>query len=239
MFKFIKFDGIIEEINYKSLVDYEKIFNELPIDIIQDLVIVTEYYYSILKKDIENNIGNIIYNISSVKKINNLPVKMNLYVLTNYQKYINDIETTKIGLNICLPIDEYVNSEIYDLLQHIYFLNCDLSNENTLKNYLYNILFYAHIVLKNFKYHPLLYHLQHEDDIQNIVNIKTSFINLFGEFNKCCVCYDNTITFTICEHYLCQICYSKLKEKKCPMCRNLLLNENTDYSYEINIEDDI
>lgn len=237
MFKFIKFDGIIKEIDYNSLVDYEKIFNKLSTDIIEDLIIVTEYYYSLLKKDIENDsINNIIYNISSVKEINGIPIKINLYILTNYKRYIDDKESVKIGINVCLPIDEYINSEMYELLQHIYFLNCDITNDNNLKNYLYNILFYAHIIIKNFKYHPLLFHLHHEDDIKNIVNIKSSFIKLFGEFNKCCVCYENTITYTICKHYLCQLCYSKLTEKKCPICRNYLSNENSDYTYEINMD---
>ena len=239
MFTFTKFDGIIQEFNYKSVVNYEKIFNELSDDIKNNLVTVTEYYYRIIRNDIDsNNLFSILYNISSVKQISGLPIKINLYIITNYKKYIHEKESVKIGLNICLPVDEYVNSEIFDLLQQIYFLNCDIINENILKNYIYNILFYAHIIIKYFKYHPLLCHLHHEDDIQNIINIKNSFINLFGEFNTCSVCYENTVTFTICKHYLCQLCYSKLKEKKCPICRKFLLNDDNIYdeTYDIDID---
>lgn len=40
--------------------------------------------------------------------------------------------------------------------------------------------------------------------------------------DKCCVCYDVNSIYTICEHNLCRLCYYKIDNKKCPICRETI-----------------
>jgi len=45
-------------------------------------------------------------------------------------------------------------------------------------------------------------------------------ITLGYEFSECCCCYENTTHKDINGHYLCSICFHKIKGKKaCPLCR--------------------
>ena len=37
--------------------------------------------------------------------------------------------------------------------------------------------------------------------------------------NTCCVCFEETLKVTNCNHCLCKTCYSNMYGKKCPMCR--------------------
>jgi len=41
----------------------------------------------------------------------------------------------------------------------------------------------------------------------------------FKESEQCSVCLEKTKTRTPCDHFLCYICWAKIKEKKCPICR--------------------
>lgn len=47
-----------------------------------------------------------------------------------------------------------------------------------------------------------------------------SIIIPFKENEKCCVCNENTRSVTLCNHYVCLQCRCKIKEKKCPICRD-------------------
>jgi len=228
--------GSLNEFKYDSVVNYEQIFNNISDDVKNDLILVSNYYYSFLIDELKKR-NNVSTPINSIKKIDNMPVKIYLYVITNYKEYHNDEEIVKLGVNISLLMKDHINKYEYDLLQNIYILNCNINNENCFKNYIYNILFYTHIIMKEFHYHPLLYYIHHKDDIDNIVNLKLSFIRLFGNKNiECSVCYEKTITKTACNHYLCQKCFCSLIEKICPLCRENLIDEDDyDYNYAIDI----
>jgi hypothetical protein len=54
------------------------------------------------------------------------------------------------------------------------------------------------------------------------------FDNLTLKYNECCVCMEMTRTKTMCSHSLCWICFDKLKNKKCPLCREYLMCEESD-----------
>lgn len=51
-------------------------------------------------------------------------------------------------------------------------------------------------------------------------------IDIFGDkysnAEECCVCYEKTLTETNCSHRLCIECWSNIKKKKCPICREFL-----------------
>jgi hypothetical protein len=48
------------------------------------------------------------------------------------------------------------------------------------------------------------------------------FSNVVVNYDECCVCFHQTTTMTLCEHYLCHGCHLQLKKKICPLCRNSL-----------------
>jgi hypothetical protein len=46
----------------------------------------------------------------------------------------------------------------------------------------------------------------------------------FASIENCSVCMEQTKTKTRCNHHLCLVCWSKLKEKLCPLCRDELFH---------------
>lgn len=218
---FIKYKQIVSEFKaYKSIVNYENYFNNLPNNIKHDLNFLTDYHYKDFKKNEMDEILTITLKIPSVKKINGLPISMNLYLVKDCQltPFLEGL-TNKIGINVCLYSKQHISDDSSDLLQNIYLLDCNINNEDNFKNYIYNILFYGHMIIKYFEYHPLLKFIYHKDDIPNLVNIRQTYIRVFGEENTCSVCMEQTITKTICGHYICQECFCLLDKKICPLCR--------------------
>lgn len=235
-YDFVKYDGILNEFKISgSTIDYEKIFYDTSADIHNDIFDITNLYYDFFKLELNvENTASISIMLNSTRKIDKIPVKAHLAVLKKY-KYINtqtgqQTEVNKISINICLHSYEHVTGN-FEILQNIFILDFDIENENEFKKYLYNTIFYAYIIFKDFKYHPILKYFIHKDEIDSIVKLKSSFITLFGESDDCSVCLDQTIYKTMCNHYLCQKCFSQLKEKKCPSCRTELIEENN-FSYE-------
>jgi hypothetical protein len=224
--KFIKYSGIQKEFKiYSTQVDYENLFNNLSEEIREELKLLTEYYFQYIKTQLEN-LNTVTLKIYHDKKIDNIPMYLHLYVITDYKPFINiPASITKIGINLTLPENEYISSDYYYLLQNIYILGCNTDNDNEFKNYIYNILFYAYIICKDYQYHPMLSYLNHRDDIPELLKIAKAHINLFGEKINCCVCMEQTITKTTCGHQLCQKCFCSLSKKICPLCRKVLINE--------------
>ena len=235
-YDFLNPNGMLHEFKiYDSKINFEKLFNELSEEVKKDILFLTELHYNFFKEELLiDNTTSISITLNSVKKLDKIPIKAHISISKKY-KYINmlngnTLEVSKMSINICLPSYEYV-SGTFEILQSIYLIDFDLEDENVFKKYLYNILFYSYIIIKDFQYHPMLKYLNYKDDIENLLNIKNSFIRLYGEINECSVCLENTTTFTICNHYLCQKCFSQLNDKVCPTCRADLLDENT-YGYE-------
>lgn len=232
-YEFIKLSGMLNEFKiYKTKIDFEKSFNELTDDVKKDLCDLTILYYDFFIEELNNeNVDNISISLNSVKKIDKIPVKSHISISKKFQ-FLNIITgcssfTTKISVNLCLPSYESVEGyDMFEILQSLYLIGCNLQNEHEFKKYLYNILFYGYILIKDFEYHPMLKYLNHKDNIETLLKIKYSFIRLYGEINECSVCLENTVTKTICGHSLCQKCYSQLQEKKCPTCRSELIDEN-------------
>ena len=232
MKEFIKYSGILKDfIIHKSIIDYEEIFNNLPAEVVEDLDILTEYYYNYLSTEIQNT-SILSIKIQSIKSIDGLPIIFNLYLTKNFRPFFSNATiTNKIGLNISLPTREYISKNNMESLQNIHLLNCDIEDEDTFKNYIYNILFYAHIIVKHFKFDPLLRYLNHIDDIDDLIHIQELHLRLFGTIEECSVCLEPTITKTICNHVICQKCYCCLSKKVCPICRKVLYNDIEDIEY--------
>lgn len=229
--QFIKYNNIIHEFKiYKTCVDYEELFNSLTPEIKEELDKLTEYYFNYFSS-IDSNTIIISTEMKHIKKIDELPTTIYFYLIKEYKEYINlPNVTVKLGINVALKNKEYIDGEY--MLQNIYLLDCDIFNAEIFKNYIYNILFYTYILVRDFHYSPMLKHLNHIQDIPNLLDIAYLHISLFGENMeeyKCSVCLDNTITKTFCNHVLCQKCYSKLTKKQCPICRKNLHTEDVDF----------
>ena len=90
MKEFIKYSGILKDfIIHKSIIDYEEIFNNLPAEVVEDLDILTEYYYNYLSTEIQNT-SILSIKIQSIKSIDGLPIIFNLYLNLNSKKFIMD-----------------------------------------------------------------------------------------------------------------------------------------------------
>ena len=50
----------------------------------------------------------------------------------------------------------------------------------------------------------------------------------FGGAEECCVCKEETFSRTKCGHILCFVCRTNLRKKDCPMCRNSLIESDSD-----------
>ena len=80
--------------------------------------------------------------------------------------------------------------------------------------------------MNQFSYHPLLKNIYHDTDIEIFAEIKSAHIRLFGEFQQCSVCMENTTCMTKCKHMLCQKCACSLEKKICPICRRTITTED-------------
>jgi hypothetical protein len=47
--------------------------------------------------------------------------------------------------------------------------------------------------------------------------------NIEMDYVECCVCFEYTKTKTPCKHSLCIRCEQNLKNKKCPLCRTMIV----------------
>lgn len=215
---------------YRSVVDYSVIFDTLSDDIKNDLEELTRYYYEYLEEEL-TDIGTISVPIQSVKKIDGIPVNIFMGISKDYMQYVNSTGIkSRISLSVYLSNKNYMHPEIFTL-QNINLLNCNIESEDMFTNYIYNILFYAYVVIHQFKFHPMLLYLHHEEDIANLVDIRMCHVRLYGETNECCICLEKTITHTVCNHFICQRCYCKLDNKVCPLCRKVLWSDdNEDYN---------
>ena len=234
--KFIKYTSMLKDFrSYDTNIDYEEIFNTLEENVINDLDILTDYYYLDFKKNDDVVLSSLLH-LCCVKEVDKLPINIKLYYIKEYKIPFTTSSNTfkKIGFTVYLKHSDILNRLDSDgVLQNIYFLIKDNINDDELKNYVYNLLFYAHIFTNSFAYSPMLNYLYHCDDIAYLEELKEVHTRLFGEDKECSVCTEKTIGKTECGHNLCQKCYCCIKNKKCPICRKLLYNQNDEFYEEI------
>ena len=231
--KLIKHNGMLKDFKiYKTKVDYEKLFNNLSEETLTDLQILTDHYHYYILLQLEK-LTSVTVPVYCNRKINNIPTCLYLYITSNYKPFVNISTTiTKIGITINLHRKDYISQDYYNTLQDVFIYGCDLENSDMFKEYIFNILFYAYIILKEFNFHPMLKYIQHEDDINELVEISTAHVRLYGELQECSACMEPTITKTTCNHIICQRCFCMLEKKTCPICRKVL-NTEEDYFDEI------
>jgi len=209
--------------DYYELKNMENTFISLSDDIKNDLSQVTNSLYKTFIKKLEESKQYTI-NLDGINQIDGF----NCFI----QIYINNLPEIK---KICLNVNNY-NDYNSDSLQNIVYNNIDINSEHNFKNYIYNILFFCHLIVKEYKYSPLFYSFYHKNDIIEMNNIRKRNIKLFGKNEECCVCYDQTIKKTICDHSLCLRCLNKIpmNNRKCPLCREFLSIDD-DIEYNSNI----
>jgi hypothetical protein len=229
-YTFVIIENFIPEnrLYFESKVNYEKLFNELDNDTIFALDKLTFYYYNFFKIKMKYMESSTI-SIEPVKNIDDIPVKIQFFLIKNITDYITRNYYSKIGINITISYRESINPQLYYMLQNFSTSKFNIENDEDFKNIIYNCLFYCHIITKYFKYSPILKYLNHEDDINELNDIQKSIIHLYGNKIECSICLEQTISSTICNHPLCQKCFSKMNKKNCPLCRKPLIDELMDY----------
>jgi hypothetical protein len=225
-FKFIRADyGFCNEVTgYKSVVDYEREFNNLTSDVLEDLNKEVNFYFDLF---IGGNLATTVIDITN-KSISHIHFDVDLYIYEASTNY------SRIGFQVFMKDTSYI-------LQHLsYFAPFNIKNFDTqpsqidtFKEYIFNCMFYIYIFCKKFKFHPMLNFFYHSDDITSMSDIKLRRNRLFGdEDNDCSVCFESTVTTTQCNHSLCNSCYAKLKVKVCPLCRSTL---ETNYIFTMDV----
>lgn len=217
-------NGFLRELDgYKTKVKYKELFENLPDDIKTDLLNESEFCVSILTDEMLESV-NTSYNLDAVRDISELPIDIEFFI----GKYAFDNNIlSKIGFNVYLKN----NVSPSNLMQNITIFDFNINNKDILINYIYNILFYVYIFINDFRYNPLFNYFHHYKDIEHMKTIRLRHIRLFGDNDiECCVCADETISKTVCNHYLCKKCYVKLNTKICPICRRQLEGDESDNS---------
>jgi len=51
------------------------------------------------------------------------------------------------------------------------------------------------------------------------------------KYDTCCVCYEETSTFTECNHALCKTCRDLLINSNCPICKKYQKYKKVSYKY--------
>ena len=134
----IKYDNIsFEDKFFKSIVDYEKLLNEVSTDIRNDFEELTEYYFQNIDTE---NLSSIIQTISNIE-YEDIPIIMKLYISKDYKSLL-DFSTNyiKIGCSAWLNHNhDYIDIEYP--LQHIWISHFIPDGEETFKDCIFSIIF--------------------------------------------------------------------------------------------------
>lgn len=87
-------------------------------------------------------------------------------------------------------------------------------------------------IIPNLKFSKLLGKIE-SDKAKSFEQIcLNEFGSTFIESSECCVCAESTITKTNCSHFLCVECWSHIKSRQCPICRenDIYIDELDDVS---------
>ena len=119
------------------------------------------------------------------------------------------------------------------------YVNCCWKDKKLYHVYCENAKMFEHFfteTLPNLKYsflHDELWDKEpHKKFAYDILNLIPKNNNITFTINECSVCLEPTKIKTCCGHSLCYKCESKIKNKKCPICRNHYEhndNDNDDY----------
>ena len=226
--EFIENNYLNELKGYTSVVNYKEIFDNLNNTVKNDLTLEMErmYYFftEFEKEEYEYETINLSFYMDNIKNISDIYIDIEIY-FTSYM--YNDLKHTKLGFTV------YLKNSREHILQYMNFYKYNICN-NELKRCIYNLLFYIHILLRDFNFNSLFNHFYHKDDIPEMKKIRDRNLRLFGDIEtECSVCLETCITKTYCNHTLCYKCYSKLVKKICPSCREPLEIECEEIIYEI------
>lgn len=213
--QFIELENVLTEFPlYKSNVNYENIFNKLEPLTKRLLSGISMFYFESIKRQIiEEYIEDgetVIIKIPHFS-FENIPLIAHL----SFQK--ND---TILRINLTFTISsEHQMAAKQEINQSVSIINGQVEDIDDMFNYIYIMMFYLREISRDFRYSPILTYLYHKNDIMELEQAAEKHLLLFGKMEECCVCNENCIYKTACNHILCHICFYKLKEKKCPICR--------------------
>lgn len=230
---------ILNEVyGYKTEVDYEEVFRKLSEETKKDLFEQTNLYYNIIFEQIDTD-NHISHNIECIHKISDIEVVGDIIFQRFSVSSCNNKKINKVSFKLFVN-NAHSNTVILQYVSvstpvEMMFINFDINMD--MFNCIFNCLFHIYIIVKNYKYDSLFSYIYHEADFNNIKNIKEREIRLFGnkENMECSVCLNATTIKSICNHYLCRRCFSKIENNNCPLCRKDIEFFNDDEMFDENL----
>jgi hypothetical protein len=149
--------------------------------------------------------------ILPIETLNDLPVTVKISITSNLYNYL---------LFIVVECNEIMtDDEPLQLLDKFFY---EISKENPVFA-VDEFLDSFKKIVNNLKFDKVKGSI--DDEEQDTKFFQEIIINpniSFTSTENCSVCIEPTKTKTSCSHHLCYICWSKLKQKNCPICREVL-----------------
>ena len=150
--------------------------------------------------------------ILPIESLNDLPVIVKISITPNLYNYLFFIVVD------CHEI--MMDDEPLQLLDKFFY---EISRENPVIS-VDEFLDAFKKIVNNLKFDKIKGSIDDEEqqDTKFFQEIITNPHISFTNAENCSVCIEPTKTKTNCSHHLCLICWSKLKQKNCPLCREVL-----------------
>jgi len=150
--------------------------------------------------------------ILPIETLNNLPVTVKISITPNLYNYLFFIDVD------CHEI--IIDDEPLHLLDKFFY---EISKENPVIA-VDEFLDKFKNIINSLRFDKVkgIIDDEQEQDTKFFQELITNSNISFAIVENCSVCIEPTKTKTNCSHHLCYICWSKLKQKNCPMCREVL-----------------
>lgn len=147
-----------------------------------------------------------------------------------------------VCMNDTINLNSFITNEKHRDKNYHYCQKCNVLfnyDENVIHHVLdnYGKIYYANLI-KSCKIEghelnqmPKFYCLEICVEMLNKDVIEIEWIN-FLKNDICCVCLDETSTFTECNHPLCKACRDRIENVQCPICRHEQIYKTVNYNYD-------
>lgn len=183
-------------------------------------------------EQIETNFDNLL---SINTMINNINTKSAGYTETIYLTMFID----KICDISCCPFISISQKNIWLIIEADFTIESEdilLYRQNIIS---YDSINITDIIMAMIKVNKIINRLKFNKVSGKFIDRIVKNENLFSSYFKtnknikftidnCCVCLESTKTKTLCGHYICIPCWTKIPKSKCPICRQSTNGEEED-----------
>ncbi len=151
-------------------------------------------------------------------------------------------------MNDTININGFITNEIHSNKNYHYCQACNVLfnyDETVIHHVLDNFgkIYYANLIKRckienhEVNFMPKFHSLELCIEMLNKNVIEIEWIN-FLKNDTCCVCFEETYTFTECNHALCKTCRDCISNPFCPICRHNQQYKKEHYVYDNDDEND-